>query len=72
MRHVGVKILIVWPSRGDFKVDLKLLLLRISEMCGVTLRKDTHALLQGPEPLSSDFEVQSRPPGPPFSSRLCW
>lgn len=53
------------------KVDLKLLLLRISEMCGVTLRKDTHALLQGPEPLSSDFEVQSRP-APPFVPRLCW
>jgi len=38
-------------------VDIKLLLLRISEMCGVTLRKDTHALLQNPEPLPRDFEV---------------
>jgi hypothetical protein len=35
-----------------------MVLLRISEMCGVTLRKDTHALLQSAEPLASDFEAQ--------------
>jgi hypothetical protein len=38
-----------------------MVLLRISEMCGVTLRKDTHALLQSAEPLASDFEAQRHP-----------